>query len=199
MKKRINNTLLAILVCVLMTPLIQVSANNITPRLSTGFKWYYTPRVVYLRCDFTTAERNAVSAAMSTWNAVKDSNGNSMVSMYLTTDTSINNWVMRATTYDGWIGHTDYTAIGDEILGVKVKLASNVEWSTGGAANAYDVQSVVLHELGHALGVAHCHEENSGSCSSATCSTNVMNPYTRVGTRNVTLKAYDRTSYIDIY
>ena len=36
--------------------------------------------------------------------------------------------------------------------------------------STYDVKSVILHELGHALGIAHCHElEDGETCFSPTC------------------------------
>ena len=144
-----------------MMPPIGVSANSVTSRLRNGYKWYDTPRNIYFNCDFETAEREAVRAAMNTWNEVKDPDNNDMVSMFLTTDYTSNS-VIRATSYSGWIGYWDKVAIGDEILSVTIKIASNEDWSTTGAEDAYDVQKVVLHELGHALGVAHCHESSEG-------------------------------------
>lgn len=179
---------------------IWVSANIITPRLSNGFKWYDTPKNIFFNCDFETAEREAVRSAMNTWNAVKDPDNNYMVSMFLTTGEA-NNSVIRATSYSGWIGYCDKVTIGDELLSVTIMIDSNQDWSTTGAADAYDVQTVVLHELGHALGVAHCHEssEGAGPCWSATCLTNVMNPIGSKGRVNTTLKEYDTASYIIIY
>ena len=35
-----------------------------------------------------------------------------------------------------------------------IQFNTNVEWSVSGAANAYDLQSIVTHELGHALSLA---------------------------------------------
>jgi Matrixin. len=47
-------------------------------------------------------------------------------------------------------------------------------FTAGAASNKYDMQTVATHELGHAIGVAHCHEVNETSCFSATCPSNVM-------------------------
>ena len=200
MKKKINFILSVTLIFVLMYQPILVYANSVNPRLRNGYKWYDTPRNIYFKCDFENAEREAVRAAMNTWNAVKDPDGNSMVSMFLTTD-EVYNEVEKTVSYNGWIGYCDILAIGDEIAGVKIQLDSNQKWSTTGEADAYDVQTVVLHELGHALGVAHCHEksEGDGPCWSATCLTNVMNPSGKKGNINTTLKEYDTASYIVIY
>lgn len=54
------------LIFVLTLQPILVFANTITPRLRNGFKGYDTPKNVYFNCDFETAEREAVRAAMNT-------------------------------------------------------------------------------------------------------------------------------------
>ncbi len=83
-------------------------------------------------------------------------------------------------------------------------LCYDYTWSTSGDPYSYDVQTVTLHELGHALGVAHCHEangdpENKGPCWNRTCLTNVMNPVASLGIQNTTLKEYDTASYLVTY
>lgn len=200
MKKKINFILTATLIVVLMLQPIGLSANSVNPRLSNGLKWYDTPRNIFFYCDFDTAEREAVRNAMNTWNAVRTPDNGYMVSMFLTTGEA-NNSVVKVPSYNAWIGYFEKVSIGDELLSVTIELDSQRNWSTTGAADAYDVQTVVLHELGHALGVAHCHEasEGAGPCWSATCLTNVMNPSGAKGRINTTLKDYDTASYILVY
>ena len=200
MRKKRWMLILLVLSIVLVMPLYAL-ANSSTARLRLGPKWYYTPRNIYFKCDFSTSERNAVQAAMNTWNAVKTPDGNSMVSMNLTTANSVNT-VVYANSYWEWLGFCDIqSADGSRIDSVVINLSNNFSWSTTGGATSYDLQTVVLHELGHALGVAHCHEEvdGSGPCWSATCLQNVMYPFAAVGKINRTLKEYDTASYIAIY
>lgn len=66
----------------------------------------------------------------------------------------------------------------------------------------YDVQSVILHELGHAIGIAHCHEKVEGQeerCHSQTCAINVMRPTLDLNTHLRTLAEYDIASKQLIY
>lgn len=79
-----------------------------------------------------------------------------------------------------------------------VTLNSMYPWDTNGALNCYDIETNTLHELGHLLGIAHCHEGNN-TCSSTTCISNVMNPNSAKGKINTTLKGYDTASYQVIY
>ena len=53
-------------------------------------------------------------------------------------------------------GFTTLTLDGDVIAAARVHLnAAQFDWTTTGLTNALDVQSIVEHELGHALGLAH--------------------------------------------
>lgn len=81
-------------------------------------------------------------------------------------------------------------------------------WSPIGAWPKYDVWTLVGHELGHVLGVAHCHQSSSNiedevtsdtECVSSTCDSNIMKPKISGGEKIHTLTAYDKSSYQLIY
>ena len=102
---------------------------------------------------------------------------------------------------DFWVGYTDPTLSGDEILSVNIYLNTWLyEFSVGGSSSSYDIRTVVQHELGHALGVAHCHEEGDPDpCWSPTCNDNVMYRLIELGEVRTTFQPYDTASYINIY
>ena len=172
-------------------------------RLANGRYWANTPRDIFFRCSFPTNEREAVRKAMQKWNAVKTPTNKVMVSMYLTTNSDERNVIRYTTSYDKWIGYTDASWDHDtgEMYTVEILLTDMVNWSVGGSSTSYDIQTVVEHELGHTLGVAHCHEEEDGDgpCWSQTCLSNVMYWQTEKGEVRTTLTSYDKASYIDIY
>lgn len=66
-------------------------------------------------------------------------------------------------------------------------------FTSSGTSGSFDIQSIATHELGHAIGVAHCHEIGE-SCNSSTCSSNVMNPTIKENTIRRTLTDYDKSS-----
>ena len=169
-------------------------------RLRLPVKWYNTPKNVFIRCNFPTNEREAVRAAMQQWNKVYDTKGKSMISLYLTTGATDSS-IIYSNYYMPKVGYTEHILRGDEILGATIYLLSTEKWSVGDSSGCYDIQTVVLHELGHMLGVAHCHEaeEEQSSCFSKTCKNNVMNPKVEQGKVRRTFQEYDTASYIVIY
>lgn len=179
-----------------------VSADTVQPRLSLPYHWGGTPRTVTFDISSLPSNyANAAVAAMNVWNRVTDPvTKKSRVFMLRTQGTGTgNSTIVMEPFYNGAIAQTEHTQTFGEIIGIKIKLDSNVSWSVGKKANCHDVKSVVLHELGHALGVAHCHEKGTSSCFSPTCSKNVMQPLIGPNTVRTTLQAYDIGSYQTIY
>ena len=167
--------------------------------------WNATPTTVIFNFDGgSNAQRNAASAAMDMWNSVKHaSTGANLVTMNLSTSVDTNNDIFFSARlgYFGAFGETLYTyqeGSSTILESVDVELNSKYSWGTTGGSGV-DVQTIVGHELGHALGVAHCHAIGESSCFSATCSTNLMNPAWGVGDVVHSLTSYDISSYQLIY
>ena len=194
-----------------------VSASNVraTPRLSTGYKWSAVPRTINFNYDGTDYTRNgstddeiaAISAAMNTWNSVKHASTNSnLVTMKCTSVASVNT-IEFAEAQFNYAGNTEPTLSDvDSSIIVSAKVLINIDryWATDGSSPlSYDLQTILTHELGHVLGVAHCHEENpyySTECvNPSTCSSNIMKPLISLNEVMHTLSAYDKASYQLIY
>ena len=195
-----------LLLCTILTVAIcfgtvsAVYANDPDQKLANGYWWSGTPRNVFFNCDLPTSEREAVRDAMQEWNSVKTPSGGSMVNMFLTTG-STNSKITKDNTWSSWVGYCNiYATSADEISSVHIELNDNHNWSVGGDSGTFDIQTVTQHELGHALGVAHCHEYGtSAPCWSATCYDNVMNREVSTGVVNTNFQPYDEASYINIY
>ncbi len=208
-KKRIFSALAALLLC-LSLPVFASASETVEPRFASGVRWDECPSTVYFYCNdnIQNSYKTIIRYAMNKWNAVKTPNGDSMITLALTTDTSKTNNEIRYDNLDGGVpGLMDPgTGLSETTEGrvvftyTDIILSNKVNWSTTGASNAYDVQTVVEHELGHALGVAHCHEPNTRTkCYSSTCLKNVMNPDITRGQKRTTLQEYDKSSYTLIY
>ena len=200
-KKRIFSALAALLMC-LSLPVFASASQAVEPRFTMGWRWENCPSTIYFYCDGScpTSHRNAIRSAMNKWNAVKTPDGDSMITVALTTDTSKqHNKITYGSLSDG-PGYMRETVLDGYIVAANIILSDTANWSTVGASNAYDVQTVFQHELGHALGVAHCHEsETRAKCYSSTCLKNVMNPDIAKGQKRTTFQEYDTSSYILIY
>ena len=199
------------------TDVALVTENIIIPRLSFGFRWADDVYDIVFYNALGSSYYSAVNNAMAKWNAVvdpEDPNGNSIHHLSAVT-LADPGFVLNTIKFT----RPDQTNINEEFLGyMDEELTSNgvyiefvtiylneldYEWTNGSVAGKYDVQSVVTHEIGHALGIKHCHElsayPNGGPCWSDTCLQNVMQPEISSGMTRRNLRYYDTASYIVIY
>lgn len=97
----------------------------------------------------------------------------------------------------GNTNETDFT--GGQIECAQITINKVYEFTCGTQQQGkYDFKSVILHELGHTLGIAHCHESDSKACSSD-CSNNVMGPILKDATARTVLQNYDKASVVSVY
>jgi len=108
----------------------------------------------------TTATRNAVRAAMDAWENDSGSAidftyrgattartfGDSINSVYWTSTRPNETFLAQAQ----WVATTD-----GNIIEFDVRFNTDYSWSAGARAGHFDITSVMLHETGHALGLAH--------------------------------------------
>ena len=182
-------------------------------KTANGLYWG-TNSISYYCDEFSTNEIAAISNAFSTWSNVSYTTTSGYttysVSFSFTRVFSASNAdivIEKGILPSGAVAISDIrdyygrsslngTAVG-EIEEATIILSSSLNYSIGPVNNKYDIQSVVVHEIGHVLGIAHCHEDG-GSCS-YTCSSNVMNPTIPAGATRRTWQEFDKASLIVIY
>ena len=181
---------------------IPAQADSIESRLANGYYWPNIPRTVYIDLSYLPNEYySSAVAAMNVWNQVRSYDNEQMVTFQPSSNSTgpTGSKITVESLEPGMSGHTEVSSSGYALTAVHIKLNAGETYSTNTAPNTYDVQTVIMHELGHSLGVRHCHEEWEDSCFSPTCILNVMqwqilhNEYRR------TLQDYDRSSYQAVY
>ncbi|MBB3108098.1 putative Zn-dependent protease [Paenibacillus phyllosphaerae] len=171
-----------------------------------GYRWYSKTTAVQFNVPFNDTWKTPIQAAMSSWNNVADANtSDSATSLpklsVTTTDVENDFYTVNSTSYP-WSGKmfpTKYTSGGKEYLSA-TDIAFNLRYSftNGAEENKIDIQVNAAHELGHALGVAHCHEE--GETHNSGDSNNTMYPSVFFNTTyQRSLESYDTASFQLIY
>ena len=191
--------ILNLLLVVVLFATFTLSANAAEPRKSIGYKWENKSNTVYFYCGFNSVWKEALSASMTSWNNVKNVNNETIVPMAFTSNSSHSNKIY-ATSGQTWLAKMFPTVTGEYFDTVKIAFNSgDFAFSVGAVSGKYDIQSVATHEMGHAIGIAHCHEQTETTCSIGTCPTNVMNPSIASNTIRRDLTAYDTSSKKVIY
>ncbi len=167
-------------------------------RKSLDYMWTDKNATIYFYNELSAPWKESISAAMTKWNAVKDARtGKDIVPFALTSDSSNNNRIY-STGNQVYIAYCSPNANNGVLSSVNILVnIKDYSFASGSISGKYDMQSTIIHELGHAIGVAHCHENES--CFSTTCATNVMNPTLSDNMTRRNLTAYDTSSKQYIY
>lgn len=107
-------------------------------------------------------EFNAVHASFDTWSAVPTSkiaftfNGLTPISISEFDSINVVTWSDVITTTDLGIAESIafFSVFDGNFLDVDIILSNFVPWSTTGESEAFDIQSVMTHEVGHMVGLA---------------------------------------------
>ncbi|WP_405159195.1 matrixin family metalloprotease [Paenibacillus sp. FSL H8-0283] len=129
---------------------------------SLGYTWYVASTPIRYDTILNPTWKTIIQKGMNTWNDVstkKQFQFNSS-STNATGDISASNrpadtWIGKMFPTTGSFSGKTYMTRADIIFNTKY------EFADGAVAGAYDIQSVATHELGHALGIAHCHDADS--------------------------------------
>ncbi len=183
-------------------------------RSGTGLYWDKSTLNIYFGTGFSNSEVESIETAINEWSSVSYPSPTNHVDFTFVTDDvtygtadvifikdvlalgnvgEVGLYDSQMNLYDGTTGGVIYKAI--------VTLSTAVYFCVSGSPSSseYDLKTVVEHEMGHVLGIAHCHEKNEIPPCGYDCSNNVMYPLISTGETRRTLQNYDKASLVYIY
>ena len=156
-------------------------------------------RIIPVRNDLSGYSTN-VSNSMARWNSVRSTSNGILLTFSLSPNTNQNNIEFDPYMDVSVVAHCDLRKRTDNtIISFTISLNSKLSWSNGAAYGKYDIESVLTHELGHALGIRHCHELSGPVCNTSQCPYNVMYPSIGTNSSRRTLTSYDITAFRSLY
>lgn len=196
---------IVLIVCLSLTISAKELLNRSTP-VSGLYIWPTNLRNVYVRYEDYTGKygnlEGCFSNSLETWNEVRASNGSRIVNFIETSDLDCVNTV-EFDPYlldEGVIARMYPNPTNGYMETFQILLNNgSYQFSNGAYSGKVDFQSVVTHELGHALGVSHCHNASESTCGTSQCPYNVMNPTLSLGQARRTLMNYDISTYRALY
>ncbi len=190
-------------------------------RIQNG--WWWTSNSITYYCDtsITSSMKIKIQSALSKWSNVSMNGLSVSISFSETFDESSANIYFDYGKISLPIGQLAVTKIYDingtengdsaclygAIRNCRIRIANpptniTYSFSNSGEANTYNFESIVIHELGHALGIAHCHTNctsNAPPNGTPYCIANVMCGTLYTATVRTTLQSYDKASLISLY
>lgn len=129
-------------------------SGKVWPDTSIPVNFYINPNTNDIPGD---GERIAVQNAMNTWSNVSCSflGFQSQTSSCTAGSKDGVNCVSWKTTDSSYLALTYWWSSGSNFTETDIVFFEKYKWSTNPAYDEYDVESVALHELGHALGLSH--------------------------------------------
>lgn len=167
-----------------------------------GYRWSSKTASVQFNVPFNDVWKDAIQAAMNTWNNVPDANTSDTAThlpqLSITSSTVSNKFNTINSTAYTWSGLMTPTSSNGILSSVLITNNLRYTFNVGAAADKLDIQVNNTHELGHALGVAHCHELNETHNSGDSANTMYPNVYFK-STSQRSLESYDTASVQLIY
>ena len=166
-----------------------------------AFKWPSVPCTIEWYCDgLEPWQETQTEEAMIKWNYVQANDGSELLTSVLTNDSNSQCRIYFDYLSIGTVARITPNPDSGDLQYVWIRLSDSHTFSSSAQPGAYDLQSVILHELGHAYGVAHCHNDvGIGSCDVGSCPNNVMSPVLASNRQQRILKDYDKDSYRSVY
>lgn len=187
-----------VLLCALLFSISFFISYSVQAR-SLGYKWSPVVTSVKFDCLFNTTWTNATKAGMTAWNSVSSDKPMSCTS----NGSSSNNDISATLKSDNYIAKmfpsTSYSTVyGNVFNSADIVFNTKHSFAVGQVSGKYDIQSVATHELGHALGIAHCHDDPNSHVSGDTSYTMYNYSYTNsIAPR--TLTTYDKNAKLSLY
>lgn len=196
----ISKKIIAVCITCVALFLISFSISNEVQARGLGYKWGANVTSVKFDCNFNSTWTNAVKAAMTTWNNV-----NSAVPMSCTSDSASSSNDISASnqspeTYTAKMFPSTFQSSvwGHVFNSADIVFNTRYSWTVGAESGKYDIQSTATHELGHALGIAHCHDKSSDHGAGD----NVYTMYNSGSTNSIhkrSLTTYDKNAKLSLY
>jgi len=194
-------------IVILLVNIILVLSVFSTAQAAYLWKWFNTNgsynHYKYLSNNLGSSYGGPIDGAFNAWNNVKDSSGNNIFPLSRSssgTNGSIEFLYNSGATWLGKVNVTQYeTGSTTYIKKVVIYLNDYHNLSISALPGYYSIPSILTHEVGHVLGLMHCHEVGGGKCSSSTCTSNVLQPSLNAGVTRTTLQTFDKNAKTKLY